>query len=231
MAKKKSLFQPKGTLFTYEDWKPSGNNPFETRQYSQDELVNEYKKIYSQTDLPVILSRYADSFPQNPDIALSLAKSGTSGDATGAAARLQTILNESMADKAWEGTGGQVNNIDYNEYLKGLNKDEDTATEQDKDDAAWFAAIKRTSRTFLTPLFSGYEAATNVFRQIDGYANQNETGVTSLTDPDNVIVAGEDASDFTRIYKNTTLYQNTVARVLFYQFTHCVATVSRLLIY
>ncbi len=210
MAKKKSLFQPKGTLFTYEDWKPSGNNPFETRQYSQDELVNEYKKIYSQTDLPVILSRYADSFPQNPDIALSLAKSGTSGDATGAAARLQTILNESMADKAWEGTGGQVNNIDYNEYLKGLNKDEDTATEQDKDDAAWFAAIKRTSRTFLTPLFSGYEAATNVFRQIDGYANQNETGVTSLTDPDNVIVAGEDASDFTRIYKNTTLYQNTV---------------------
>jgi len=208
--KKKSLFEPKGTLFTYEDWKPSGVNPFATKEYSQEELINQYKNIYSQTDLPVILSRYADSFPQNPDIALSLAKSGTSGDATGAAARLQTILNESMSSKPWESKDGQVNNIDYNEYLKGLNKDEETATEQDKEDAAWFAAIKRTSRTFLTPLFSGYEAAVNVVRQIDGYANLDEKGINSLTDPDNVVVGGEDASDFTRIYKNTTLYQNTV---------------------
>ena len=207
MAKKKSLFQRKGTLFTYEDWKPSGNNPFETKIYSQEDLIDEYKKIYSKTDLPIILSRYADSFPENPDVALSLAKSGTSGDAVGAASRLQTILNASMAPKPWEGKDAQVNNIDYNEYLKGLNKDEETATEQDKEDAAWFAAIKRVSRAALTPLFSGYEASTNVFRQIDGYVNKAEG---SVNDPSNVVVGGEDASDFTRIYKNTTLYQNIV---------------------
>ena len=153
MAKKKSNnpFKPKGTLFTYEDWAPSAVNPFFTQQYSQEDLIKEYKKVYSQTDLPVLLSRYAESFPQNPDIALSLAKSGTSGDAVGAAARMQTILNETST-KPWETKEAQVNNIDYNEYLKGLNKDETPATEQDKEDAAWFAAIKRSSRTFLTPL-------------------------------------------------------------------------------
>lgn len=213
MAKKKSNnpFKPKGTLFTYEDWAPSAVNPFLTKEYSQEDLISEYKKVYSQTDLPIILSRYAQDFPQNPDIALSLAKSGTSGDATSAAARMTTILNETgtalNANKPWEGKDAQVNNIDYIEYLKGLNKDETTATEQDKEDAAWFAAIKRTSRTFLTPFFTGYDTSTNVIRQIDGYLNKTEG---SVNDPSNVVVGGEDASDFTRIYKNTLLYQNQV---------------------
>ena len=213
MAKKKSNnpFKPKGTLFSYEDWAPSAVNPFLTKEYSQEDLINEYKSIYSQTDLPIILSRYAQQFPQNPDVALSLAKSGTGGDAVNAASRMQTILNETntafTANKPWEGKDAQVNNIDYNEYLKGLNKDDQTATEQDKEDAAWFAAIKRTSRTFLTPLFTGYDTATNVFRQIDGYVNKTEG---SVNDPSNVVVGGEDAGDFTRIYKNTLLYQNQV---------------------
>jgi hypothetical protein len=218
VAKKKKLFQPKGTLFTYEEWAPSGVNPFLIKDYSQEELIENYKKIYSDTDLPIILSKFANEFPQNPDIALSLAKSGTSGDAVGAAARLQTILNETgtaiMAPKPWEGKDAQVNNIDYNEYLKGLNKDDTTATEQDKEDAAWFAAIKRSSRTFLTPIFSGYETAINVFRQIDGFANRNNDSELSQN-PYGVdisqnfpVVGGEDASDFSRIYKNTTMYQN-----------------------
>lgn len=205
MAKKKKLFEPKGNVFTYEEWAPSGVNPFIIKDYSQEELIDNYKKIYSDTDLPIVLSQFAKDFPQNPDIALSLAKSGTSGDAVSAAARLQTIMNESMADKPWEGKTNQVNNIDYNEYLKSLKKDDTTATEQDKEDAAWFAGLKRTSRYGLAGLYTMYEAAINTVRQIDGYVNKAEG---SVNDPSNVVVGGEDASDFTRIYKNTTLWQN-----------------------
>jgi len=207
VAKKKKLYEPKGTVFTYEEWAPSGVNPFIIKDYSQEDLVANYKKIYSDTDLPIVLSRFAEQFPQNPDIALSLAKSGTTGDATSAAARLQTILNESMAPKPWENKEAQVNNIDYNEYLKSLKKDDTTASEQDKEDAAWFAGLKRTSRYALAGLYTMYEAATNTVRQIDGYVNKAEG---SVDDPNNVVVGGEDASDFTRIYKNTTMYQNLV---------------------
>jgi len=209
VAKNKNPFKPKGTLFTYENWAPSDVNPFYTKEYAQEDLIKEYKKIYSQTDLPIILSRMAESFPQNPDIALSLAKSGASGDAVSAAARMQTFLNESktnvLANKPYEGMDAQMSNIDYVEYLKALNKDEQTATEQDKDDSAFFAGIKRSSRTFLTPLITGYDLATNTIRQIDGYVNRSEG---SISDPSNVVVGGEDAADFTRIYKNTLGYQN-----------------------
>ena len=212
MAKNKNPFKPKGTLFTYENWAPSDVNPFYTKEYAQEDLINEYKKIYSQTDLPIILSRMAESFPQNPDIALSLAKSGANGDAVSAAARMQTFLNESktnvLANKPYEGADAQMNNIDYVEYLKALNKDAETAAPQDEDDAAWFAGVKRSSRTFLTPLITGYDLATNTIRQIDGYVNRNENPANGFTDPDNVIIGGEDAADFTRIYKNTLGYQN-----------------------
>ena len=209
--KKKGLFPVKGNAFTYEEWAPSDSNPFIIRDTSQEDLISEYKSIYSDAEFPIVISKFAKMFPQNPDIALSLAKGGVDEASASTAQRMQTILNESYgavtANKPWETTNEDVNNLDYTEYLAALKKDSTTATPQDAEDGFWFANIKRATRIGLSGLFTFGEVVGNTVRQVDGALNQNEG---SVNDPSNIVVGGEDAKDFTRIYKNTTAYQNIV---------------------
>jgi len=201
--------------YTYEDWKPGkdvGPNPFYVRQLSQSERIGVLKDTTMPEDFPVTLSKIASQYPGMAiGNMVGMAQINANSETLKAVARLDTISNNSPqalnnmysgASMAPAGESGQ-------KYLEALGKNEETASEKDKQDAFLYAGFKGALRYTMTGLFSGLQLITNTARQLDGATNVWLDKDEADKGP---VVAGELATDFSQIVKDTYLYQNLVER-------------------
>lgn len=201
--------------YTYEDWRPGkgmGPNPFYVREISQAERVDIFKQSTMPEDFPKVLSKIANQYP---GMALGnmvgMAQIGADEETLKAVARLDAITNNtpaalnnmsSGASMLPAGEAGQ-------KYLAALGKTEETASEKDKQDAWQYAGLKGAVRYLMTGLYSGLQLITNTARQLDAAYNVwNDKGKIDK----GPVVAGELATDFSQIFKDTYLYQNLVEK-------------------
>lgn len=199
--------------YTYEDWKPGkgmGPNPFYVREVSQAERIDILRQGTMPEDFPVVLSKIASQYPgMAMGNMVGMAQIGADAKTLEAVARLDAINNNTpqainnMSSGASMLPAGETGQ----KYLAALGKTEETASEQDKHDALLFAGIKGASRYVMTGLFSGLQLITNTARQLDAAYNVWRDKDKADKGP---VVAGELATDFSQIIKDTYLYQNLV---------------------
>jgi hypothetical protein len=203
-------YKTKGKVYTYEDWSPyAGKNPLYVQELSQKERVDLLRQTTSPEEFPQRLARISSQYPNMAlGSMVGLAQVNASDEALAAAARIDTltsnnptnIANVSGASMVPAGSAGY-------QYLNALGKTEETATEQDKQDAWWFSGLKTTTRYLTTGWSTFWQLIGNSARQLDAAYN-------TWYDKDNPdkgpVEAGEKALDFSQIVKDTYLYQNLV---------------------
>lgn len=201
--------------YTYEDWKPGkgmGPNPFYVRQLSQAERIDVLRQTTMPEQFPAALSKIASQYP---GMALGnmvgMAQIGANDETLAAVARLDTLANNSpqSLNNMYAGASIAPAGEAAQKYLQALGKTEEDASEKDKQDALLYAGFKGAARYTMTGLFSALQLVTNTARQLDAAYNVWRDKDKADKGP---VVAGELATDFSQIIKDTYLYQNLVER-------------------
>lgn len=211
MADKPNVpYKKKGRVYTYEEWSPyAGKSPLYVQELTQQERIKLIRDTTSPEEFPQRLARISSEFPgMSVGAMVGMAQVGANDDVVQAVARLDTlqqsqpvnIANQPRTNMVTAGGAGY-------DYLHALGKNEDTASEADKQDAWWFAGLKGATRYLTSGLYSGLQLVTNTARQLD--AAYNVWADKGQVDK-GPVQAGEKALDFTQIVKDTYLYQNLV---------------------
>lgn len=212
MAKEpKPIFKEKGRVFTYEEWSPvAGSNPFYVKELNEQERINLIRDTTSPEEFPQRLSKIASKYPgMSIGNMVGMAQFGADAETMNAVARLDSFSQQKALTNGTALSGANMvpaGKAGY-DYLQALGKTEETASEKDKQDAWYFSGLKSATRYLTTALYTPLQLVTNTVRQLDAAYNVwNDKGKQDK----GPVVAGENALDFSQIYKDTYLYQNTV---------------------
>jgi hypothetical protein len=203
---------PKSTQYTYDDWKPGrgqGKNPYYVRQMQDWEIIQNTRLSTTPEEFPARLSKIASQYPtMSLGSMVGMAQVGANSEVLEAVARLDALKNNQTpaltnltgASMVGAGESGY-------KYLEALGKTEETATEQDKQDAWYYAGLKGGVRYLTTGWSTAWQLIGNTARQLDAAYN---VAIDRNAENKGRTRAGENALDFSQIYKDTYLYQNLV---------------------